>query len=229
MARISTYAIDSNVTKEDKVIGTDSSGSLTKNFKLEDLGKFLSKGFVNVNGQHSWEFVDTIESGGLYGPLDGASISSLTTIKLNEVTKGDKNIENFLLEYSGKRILLVDIVHPNVYGLFDVTSIAEDVNNLNNYDLELEHISSNGSLTLEKIYAISMYAQDATYAHRQINASSTWIINHNLNKFPSVSIKFSSSDQIYENVGAFAGVEYIDQNNLTINLAAAESGYAYLN
>ena len=80
MARISTYAIDSNVTKEDKVIGTDSSGSLTKNFKLEDLGKFLSKGFVNVNGQHSWEFVDTIESGGLYGPLNGASISSLTTI-----------------------------------------------------------------------------------------------------------------------------------------------------
>jgi hypothetical protein len=229
MARISTYAIDTNITAQDKVIGTDSSGAVTKNFNLSDLGEFLSKGYVNVNGQHSWEFVDQIQAGGLYGPLDGASISSLTAVKLNEVTKGDKNIENFLLEYSGKRILLVDIVHPNVYGLFDVTSIAEDVNNLNNYDLELEHISSNGSLTLEKIYAISMYAQDATYAHRQINASSTWIINHNLNKFPSVSIKFSSSDQIYENVGAFAGVEYIDQNNLTINLAAAESGYAYLN
>tara|TARA_R100000951_G_scaffold103947_2_gene96875 strand:- start:1420 stop:2109 length:690 start_codon:yes stop_codon:yes gene_type:complete len=229
MARISTYAIDNNVTSQDKVIGTDSSGLVTKNFNLQDLGEFLSKGFVNVNGQHSWQFVNTIQSGGLYGPANGASISSLTTIKLNKITKGDKNIQNFLLEYKSKRILLVDIVDPNAYGLFDVTSITEDVNSLNNYDVELDHISSNGSLTLEKIYAISMYAQDATYAHRQINASATWTINHNLNKFPSVSIKFSSSDQIYENVGAFAGVEYIDQNNLTINLAAAESGYAYLN
>lgn len=229
MARISTYAIDSNVTAQDKVIGTDSSGLVTKNFNLEDLGQFLSKGFVNVNGQHSWEFVNTIQSGGLYGPANGAPISSLTTIKLNEVTKGDKNIQNFLLEYQGKRILLVDIKNPDLYGLFDITSIVEDVNNLNNYDLTLDHISSNGSLTLEKIYAISMYAQDATYAHNQINASTTWTINHNLNKFPSVSIKFSSSNQVYENVGAFAGVQYIDQNNLTINLAAAESGYAYLN
>ena len=125
--------------------------------------------------------------------------------------------------------MLVDIKNPDLYGLFDITSIVEDVNNLNNYDLTLDHISSNGSLTLEKIYAISMYAQDATYAHNQINASTTWTINHNLNKFPSVSIKFSSSNQVYENVGAFAGVQYIDQNNLTINLAAAESGYAYLN
>jgi len=48
-------------------------------------------------------------------------------------------------------------------------------------------------------------------------------------KFPSVSIKFSSSDNVYTNVGAFAGVVYTDENNLTINLAAAESGYAYLN
>ena len=229
MARISTYAIDNNVTSQDKVIGTDSSGLVTKNFNLKDLGEFLSKGFVNVNGQHSWEFVNTIQSGGLYGPGDGAPISSLTTIKLNKITKGDKNIQNFLLEYKGKRILLVDIKNPDAYGLFDITSIVEDVNNLNNYDLSLDHISSNGSLALEKIYAISMYAQDATYAHRQINASTTWTINHNLNKFPSVSIKFSSSNQVYENVGAFAGVQYIDQNNLTINLAAAESGYAYLN
>jgi hypothetical protein len=74
-----------------------------------------------------------------------------------------------------------------------------------------------------------MYGQDATYVHHQNNASTTWTINHGMGKFPSVSIKFSSSDQIYENVGAFAGVVYTDKNNLTINLAAAESGYAYLN
>ena len=229
MARIGTYAVDTNVTKDDKVIGTDFSGFATKNFKLSDLGEFLSKGFVNVNGQHSWKFVDQIQEGGLYGPVDGAAISSLTTIKVNEVTASDKNIQNFLLEYKAKRILIVDTVEPDNYGVFDVSSIVEDQDNLNNYDIALTHVSSNGNLVLEKIYSISMYAQDATYTHNQNNASTVWNINHNLGKLPSVSIKFSSNDQVYENVGAFAGVEYTDKNNLTINLAAAESGYAYLN
>ena len=65
--------------------------------------------------------------------------------------------------------------------------------------------------------------------HHQNSASATWTINHNLGKFPSVSIKFSSSDNVYTNVGAFAGVTYNNNNTITINLAAAESGYAYLN
>ena len=67
------------------------------------------------------------------------------------------------------------------------------------------------------------------YIHHQNNASTTWVINHNKDTFPSVSIKFSSSDEIYENVGAFAGIKYNNSNTITITLAAAESGYAYLN
>ena len=47
--------------------------------------------------------------------------------------------------------------------------------------------------------------------------------------FPDVCIKFSSSDEIYENVGAFAGVKYNNNNTITITLAAAESGLASLN
>ena len=47
--------------------------------------------------------------------------------------------------------------------------------------------------------------------------------------YPNVSLKFSSSDNVYNNVGAFAGVVYTNNNTITINLAAAESGYAYLN
>tara|TARA_R100001509_G_scaffold55599_1_gene30677 strand:+ start:307 stop:648 length:342 start_codon:yes stop_codon:yes gene_type:complete len=67
------------------------------------------------------------------------------------------------------------------------------------------------------------------YTHHQNSASTTWVINHNTESFPSVSLKFSSSDEVYENVGAFAGVKYNNNNTITITLAAAESGYAYLN
>ena len=71
--------------------------------------------------------------------------------------------------------------------------------------------------------------KERLYTHHQNSASTTWTINHNTESFPSVSLKFSSSDEIYENVGAFAGVKYNNNNTITITLAAAESGYAYLN
>lgn len=76
---------------------------------------------------------------------------------------------------------------------------------------------------------LATYINKKQYVHNQSNASTTWTIAHNLGKFPSVSIKFSSSDNVYTNVGALGGVTYTDENNLTITLAAAESGYAYLN
>jgi hypothetical protein len=114
--------------------------------------------------------------------------------------------------------------------LFDAESIVVDSNNSNFYDLSLAKTKSNGAISDTTIYGIDLFAgADVNYKHHQNSASTTWSINHNLGKFPSVSIKFSSSDQIYSNVGAFAGVIYTDENNLTINLAAAESGYAYLN
>ena len=67
------------------------------------------------------------------------------------------------------------------------------------------------------------------FTHNQSLASNTWVVNHNLGMFPNVCIKFSSSDEIYENVGAFCGVKYNNNNTLTITLAAAESGTVYLN
>ena len=54
------------------------------------------------------------------------------------------------------------------------------------------------------------------------------MLYHNLGKFPSVSLKFSTGAS-FNNNGALGGVTYTDENNLTINLAAAESGVAYLN
>jgi hypothetical protein len=71
--------------------------------------------------------------------------------------------------------------------------------------------------------------KERLFTHNQSLASNTWVINHNLGIFPDVCIKFSSSDEVYENVGAFAGVKYNNGNTITITLAAAESGYAYLN
>jgi hypothetical protein len=90
--------------------------------------------------------------------------------------------------------------------------------------------AGSGNTKNYKIGDIKDYIKKARlYTHHQNTASSTWTINHNTETFPNVSLKFSSSDEIYENVGAYSGVKYNNNNTITITLAAAESGYAYLN
>ena len=64
---------------------------------------------------------------------------------------------------------------------------------------------------------------DAHYVHRQDMLSNTWEVEHNLDKYPSVTIVDSGDNILY------AEVEYIDTNNLEIRFVASTSGKAYLN
>lgn len=64
---------------------------------------------------------------------------------------------------------------------------------------------------------------DKHYTHNQSFASSTWNVNHNLAKFPSISVIDSSKNVV---VG---DVQYVDANNLIITFTAAFSGKAYMN
>jgi hypothetical protein len=41
MTKISQYALDSTISKDDKVLGTDYTDSTTKNFSVEDLAEFI--------------------------------------------------------------------------------------------------------------------------------------------------------------------------------------------
>jgi len=63
MARISTYDLDGTISNTDKVIGTDSSNTTTKNFKLQSLKEFIFAGIsgpvtINSSGVSSVTFPD---------------------------------------------------------------------------------------------------------------------------------------------------------------------------
>lgn len=61
------------------------------------------------------------------------------------------------------------------------------------------------------------------YVHEQQVASTTWTVNHNMDKYPSVNIVDSANDEV-------AGeVKYNSLNQITITFTAAFSGKAYLN
>lgn len=64
---------------------------------------------------------------------------------------------------------------------------------------------------------------DKTYIYIQATPSTTWNINHNLGKFPSVSVVNIN------NVLLYGQVTYIDSNNITIEFSAGFSGKAYMN
>ena len=233
MARISTYQQDTNITTGDKLLGTDSGGG-TKNFVISDLTSFLSES--NTSGTSSSFTFRYKQSNRGQGDMNfvfssGSAFANVTAIKVSKYNYNSQNVINKALELlSGKKVIIYDINNRNNYGVFDAANIAVDSNDSNFYDLSLTKTKSNGSISDTTIYGIDLFAgSDVNFVHHQNSANTTWTINHNLGKFPSVSIKFSSSDEVYSNVGAFAGVIYTNENSLTINLAAAESGYAYLN
>ena len=63
----------------------------------------------------------------------------------------------------------------------------------------------------------------STYIHNQSSASSSWTINHNLDKYPSVTVVDSGDNKV---IGA---VEYTSRNTVVISFCATFSGKAYLN
>ena len=62
-----------------------------------------------------------------------------------------------------------------------------------------------------------------TYVHEQGVASAEWTINHNLNKFPSVSVVDSAGNEI------IADVKYDSMNTCIIRMTGASKGKAFLN
>lgn len=66
-------------------------------------------------------------------------------------------------------------------------------------------------------------AQIKIYTHHQLASSDTWNINHNLGKYPSITIVDSAGTMV------MGDILYIDENNLQVSFSSAFSGKAYLN
>lgn len=117
-------------------------------------------------------------------------------------------------------------VNVNFGVLPDVTYTADiktetsikDHDKLRNRDLPDQHPIS--AITgLEE----ALLNADKTFIFEQGVASSEWIINHNLNKYPSVSVVDSAGNEV------IAEVTYVDLNNCVVTMTAAFKGKAYLN
>ncbi|QDP52689.1 MAG: hypothetical protein GOVbin3171_50 [Prokaryotic dsDNA virus sp.] len=233
MARISTYAIDTIVTAQDKWIGTDSNGTVTKNFTASDVAAFLNTSssiestgtrfkFKRTSERSSGSFVLSTDAG------TNVSYSSVSNIEISVTDAGDTNVSAMYTPLVGSIVLIRLASNPSSFGVYKWSSAA--INSLSSlfYDVTLTFQGGNGGLESESDYLISLLTYDVdsidkNFIFTQATPSNTWNVNHNLNKFPSATIVDTAGTQV---VGK---VEHSDLNNLTISFAGSFAGKAFIN
>jgi hypothetical protein len=79
------------------------------------------------------------------------------------------------------------------------------------------------STTSMSIKGVTGGGGDAHYMHSQGTAEANWVVNHNLNKKPSVTVVDSMDNIVH------GEVEYLNNNSVSLTFAGAFSGKAYFN
>jgi len=226
MARINAYPFDTNITDTDAWIGTDSVNRQTKQFTAAAVAKYLNiKGKISISGQMVFKFSEApLGNGEFIGPADGSAIDSITTMQLSNIDASGQSYVSFMEYIVGNNILISEQNDIDNFGHFKIVSFGL-VGGV--YTLDLLNYGGNGNLVLNKHYDFAAFTlsedTDKTFVFTQAVAATTWNIQHNLGKFPSVSVTNNN------NVVINGEVKYIDNNNVQLNFSAGFSGKAYLN
>ena len=242
MARINKYAQDSTPDKNDKLIGTDSSGG-TRNYSLENVGAFLSQ--TNVLGVHSnipYKYTHGDLSYGnikdnnndtVVGAFPTSNVSIRVSAYPNNSSKSALTVLNTFLK---KEIVISQIQDQNIFAVYKVNSISQ-VGSTDFYNLGLTHLNSNNDsdgygFVTGVYYNVTLYtgAQDKEYEQAfatsdlsLVNGQYELAIPHNLGKFPTISVKLSTGDV------AIVPHSHINKNNSKVFFSALNSGIVYAN
>lgn len=233
MARISTYVSDLEINPDDKWIGSDANnGFVTKNFTAKNLAYYLNRfNEVGVGSQVNYKFIVDQTDGitvGTMGVGDGGQnnvpISTLVDIKLSAYGADGKVVIDYLEYLIGDDLIIFNTTDRNNFGHFKFVSLLEVTPDL--YTATFDLVAANGVLVDQAIYGIGLFPKsyrDKHYKHVQNVSSAVWTINHNMYKYPSVTVKDSAGSTV------IGEVNYIDLDTLTITFSGAFSGEAYLN
>ena len=231
MPRINNIGLDTDVTKDDKLLGSDSGGA-TKSYTLKNVSKFFKdSNAAGIAGQFTYQYKTSGLVSGTMGITfsSGSTFQNATSIKVSKFIYGEttNSSENLLSILSSGQILIVDVDDQDNYAIYESGVVTQDGSS-DFYDISLTTPTKyNGSFTNEKIYAIISIGgvADKTYIHTQGSASTTWNVSHSLGKFPSVTVVDVN------NVQGYGVVTHTDDNNLTVTFPAGSpaAGKAYCN
>ncbi len=228
MPIINSYPQDVDIRDKDAWVGTDFATKRTKQYTAQAVANYLNtNGKVSIAGQIAYKFVDNPFGGQgtmALTPNNGTSFSVITGFKISKDNLTKKPVVAYLEFLVGQEILIVNQNDPESFGHYTIDTYAVDSTNNQYYDLTLSFLGGNGSVIIDDFYDIVNFTLgDKTFTFTQGAPSTTWNIQHNLNKFPSVSVVNNN------NVLMYGETAYIDKNNLTITFSAGFSGKAHLN
>ena len=227
MARLGNYPIDRTLSRTDKFLGTNADGT-TRNFTVNGVREFFSQdSSAGASDELNYKFKSTTTNTvGIMSTSGNTDFNSISTIKSHDKADGlTSSVSTFFSEFTSKDIIIIDTENLNNYGVYTVTAVNADTSNNGLYDLSMIYRSGNGSLVNDQFYSILLFAgaQDLSFEFAQASAASTWTVNHNLGKFPSVTVKLADGT-----VGQ-AAISHTNKNTLTITFGADTSGTAYMN
>ena len=227
MAKISSYPQDINVQDTDAWIGTDSINRQTKQFSALAVAEYLNiKGKISISAQMVFKFqaIAAAGPGDFTGPANGSAFTAVTTMQLSVTDVSGQNVVAFMNYLVGNNILISKQNAISTFGHYKIDSYTA---NGDFYTLNLTNLTGNGVLEDKAIYDFAVFTLSSqgapTFEFQQAVAATTWNIQHNLGKFPSVSVINNN------NVVINGEVTYIDNNNVQLNFSAGFTGKAYLN
>jgi len=233
MARINTYLTDTSIQDGDKWIGTDTLTGKTRNFTVQGIANnFNETGKIGIGGQIPYLFSTQSSPNRLVGTItfaggsgDGTALSAINNLVICKTNNGGIVVTEYLEYLEDGSIFIYQMDNTNIFGKYELTSLVERSGETGFFDATLNFNEGNGSLTAGKIYGIVQAPSDVdkAFVFTQSSAASTWTINHNMEKFPSVTVVDSANNYV---VGE---VTYTNNNSLTVSFSATFSGKAYLN
>jgi len=232
MSQISSYPFDVVVQYQDAWIGTDAHNRQTKQYTASAVATYLNtKGKISIGAQVPYQFTSVVASsnGTMSLPSGGvSSFANLTSLKIQKNDLAGADTSKFFEYLVGSDIMIAQMNAPSIFGHYKISTYSVDSNNPNLYNISLNHIGSNGSLTNLYYYDIFNFtlasASDKTKVFNITTPTAVWDLNHTLSKYPSVTTVTGVNDnQVY-------GVtEYVSTSRIKITFASAITGKAFLN
>ena len=227
MARISSYPYDITVQDTDAWVGSDSVNRSTKQYTAKAVAEYLNiKGKISISAQMVFKYVAVNpKAGDFSGPADGSAMTGITTMQLSTADVSGQDVIAFMNYLVGNNILISEQNNISTFGHFLIDSYT--VSTAGFYTLNLTNIGGSGNLKELLYYDFAVFTLPSKVVHdftfTQPTPSVEWAIQHNMDKFPSVSVVNNNNILMYGNT------TYVDTNNLIINFTAGFSGKAYLN
>jgi hypothetical protein len=231
MARIKLYPNDTTIQGGDKLVGTDINGNATKNYQVEELAQYFEQTGnalfqYNFAGTYSSE---TIANGEYRYQVDPSSPTvygwaNITGIAISRYNRNGEDATPMIPYLVNQLIKITDIGTSESlgYGLYKVKS-STPLSSGAAFLLDFTFKGASSTVGNNIISLQPFGGQDYEYNQAFPVAASTWVIQHNLGRFPSITTVDSAGSEI---TGA---VTYDNENKITVVFNSATSGNAYLN